>query len=622
MRGRSPGHRGVLAGEVVRLDRGARGEVQPVVRLATALKPGDGVAFDAGTRKLGLDEAGGRVYEVTDAATGVALTSSGGGFENVLGREVVLGFANGALADGSVHAGDIVWRSHDASALARARALAKTPADERSNLAGERAVTARVSGRAGEPLRIELEGADGSSGGATSDVPLEAARSAPLGSSELSRAIGTLVDRGLHLASIEERLGGDDVAGGSSLDALAARGEPLFLPTSQIKRTRRAAADALLAAREDAVRARAQVAPRRILNELLETTLAKAGKAAAAAEDDEGASAPRPMLSVLCRTQQQAEAALRVDWLEEVVLDFLEVHGLEEAVRAVQAAGRRAVVATPRVLKPNEERLWRFYLRLRADALLVRSSGLLRTLTLMRDEQLRGDGDGDVAAETAVPELRGDASLNAANEISVGALLARGLTRLAPAHDLSAKQISTLARGLGPRVAGSLEVVLHQHLPVFHTEHCVFCRFLSDGNSYKDCGHPCEMNTVHLRDAQGSDHLVLADMGCRNTVFSAQAQSGVQFLPRLLSAGVRRFRIELVDEPAEAVGPLLASYMEAIAEPERARAVYKSLRDIPDANGNAQGVTLGSLGSSTEIARREMKPTKASGLATLVADYE
>lgn len=51
-------------------------------------------------------------------------------------------------------------------------------------------------------------------------------------------------------------------------------------------------------------------------------------------------------------------------------------------------------------------------------------------------------------------------------------------------------------------------------------------RFLSDGNSYKDCGHPCESKTLHLRDQGGADHLVLADMGCRNTVFNAKAQSG------------------------------------------------------------------------------------------------
>ena len=67
---------------------------------------------------------------------------------------------------------------------------------------------------------------------------------------------------------------------------------------------------------------------------------------------------------------------------------------------------------------------------------------------------------------------------------------------------------------------------MHHHLPIFHTEHCVFARFLSDGNDFRDCGRPCERHTLHLRDAASADHLVLADEGCRNTVFNAAAQSG------------------------------------------------------------------------------------------------
>jgi hypothetical protein len=58
-----------------------------------------------------------------------------------------------------------------------------------------------------------------------------------------------------------------------------------------------------------------------------------------------------------------------------------QVHGLREAVAAAQRAGKRAVVATPRVLKPGEDGLAAFYLRLGADALLLRSAGLLHRLT-------------------------------------------------------------------------------------------------------------------------------------------------------------------------------------------------------------------------------------------------
>jgi collagenase-like PrtC family protease len=88
-----------------------------------------------------------------------------------------------------------------------------------------------------------------------------------------------------------------------------------------------------------------------------------------------------------------------------------------------------------------------------------------------------------------IPALEGDFSLNAANALGAHQLLSAGLSRLAPTHDLDAAQLAGLARGLGPaRARASLEAIVHTHLPIFHTEHCVFARFLSEGNSFLDCG--------------------------------------------------------------------------------------------------------------------------------------
>merc|ERR1719235_1374031 len=81
-------------------------------------------------------------------------------------------------------------------------------------------------------------------------------------------------------------------------------------------------------------------------------------------------------------------------------------------------------------------------------------------------------------------------------------------------------------------------------------------------------------------------------------------------MPQLLNAGVRRFRVELVDEPANAVGPLLDAYRSVAANPRRAGEVWNWLKTVPDANGNAQGVTLGSLVDKQEIARDDLKLTK------------
>ena len=107
-------------------------------------------------------------------------------------------------------------------------------------------------------------------------------------------------------------------------------------------------------------------------------------------------------LSVLCRTPQQVTAACQLSYLKEVTLDFLEVHGLREAVQEIKKAGKIAVVATPRIIKPNEERLYTFYLRLKADALLVRSAGFLNQLL-----ELGGAGTVLSNSNITIPDLRG-----------------------------------------------------------------------------------------------------------------------------------------------------------------------------------------------------------------------
>ena len=86
-------------------------------------------------------------------------------------------------------------------------------------------------------------------------------------------------------------------------------------------------------------------------------------------------------------------------------------------------------------------------------------------------------------------------------------------------------------------------------------EHCVFCTFLSSGTTYKDCGRPCETHVVHLRDRVGQLHRLQADVGCRNTLFNGKAQTGARYYEHLRSAGLSRFRVELLDEAEDAGKP-------------------------------------------------------------------
>ena len=168
-----------------------------------------------------------------------------------------------------------------------------------------------------------------------------------------------------------------------------------------------------------------------------------------------------------------------------------------------------------------------------------------------------------------------------------------GLAALTPAHDLNAEQVADLARAVGPEW---IEAVAYQHLPVFHTEHCVFCRFLSTGTSYRDCGRPCEQHRVALRDDAGREHPVLADVGCRNTVFGAEAQQAAKHLEAWRAAGIGRFRLEFAHESARRGGGSGARLRRRAGRPdERARTGRPSAAPGPARRHRRQPVRAGRL---------------------------
>ena len=94
-----------------------------------------------------------------------------------------------------------------------------------------------------------------------------------------------------------------------------------------------------------------------------------------------------------------------------------------------------------------------------------------------------------------------------------------------------------LQRGVGGYM--TVEVTLHQHTPMF-----IFCRFLSDGHVFKDCGRPCERHKVEPLSRTGARHPLVADLGCHDTLSNGTAQTGTQFLGMLRGAGCKHFRLE------------------------------------------------------------------------------
>ena len=84
------------------------------------------------------------------------------------------------------------------------------------------------------------------------------------------------------------------------------------------------------------------------------------------------------------------------------------------------------------------------------------------------------------------------------------------------------------------------EITLHQHIPMFHMEHCVFAAFLSEGHRPHELRPALRHARVKLRDRVGLEHPLKADVGCRNTLFHAQAQSGAAYFEAFRAEARRR----------------------------------------------------------------------------------
>jgi putative protease len=83
---------------------------------------------------------------------------------------------------------------------------------------------------------------------------------------------------------------------------------------------------------------------------------------------------------------------------------------------------------------------------------------------------------------------------------------------------------------------------------------------------------------------------VLADVGCRNTVFGAEAQECSAHLESWLSAGIVHYRLEFAHESAAQVRAIGGAFAQALAGAITARQLAERLR-----RAAPQGTTEGSL---------------------------
>jgi len=537
--GRFPGHRGVLVGRVEEVQARAGHVLLRPEPDAPALKAGDRMLFDQG--KPEDDEPRGGLY-ACDVLEGGQL-------------KLVFGTMQGAGPDlRLVRVGDVVWKAKDAEVTRKMKRIAAQ--DRKVGL------SLTVRGAAGRPLLVEALDDLGRRARAESALQLQAAVARPLDEELVREKLCAFGETPFALRSLDLRLEGS-----------------LALPPGELKRLRRALTEALVAQRPP--RPKRQVSVGHSVDEIA-PPIASLGPASPSQVGPSQPGQPgSPSLVPLLRTLEQVEAALSLAPLlgfTELQLDFMELVGLGVAAEKVRAAGLRVVLATPRVQKPGEEGYDQRFERLRPDGILARHLGAV--------EHFRREARAGVVRPAGFT-VRGDFSLNATNAATARTLLSLGLHTLTPAYDLDLAQLLDLCGGVP---AERLEVTIHQHLPLFHNEHCIYSHVLSNGHDHRDCGRPCESHLVQLRDGTGLEHPVIVDVGCRNTVFNARAQSAAGCFSALLGAGVRRFRVELVREGAADTRKVLTAYAGLLAGTKSGKQVIAEVGAL-----EKYGVSAGTL---------------------------
>ncbi|MDQ8201710.1 DUF3656 domain-containing protein [Pelagicoccus sp. SDUM812003] len=404
-----------------------------------------------------------------------------------------------------------------------------------------RPIDVAVHGCPGHPLAIELRDEAGRVARAESADLLQTATNRGLDETTLRKQLGRLGGSPFHLNQLSNHLEGD-----------------CHFPVSKLNQLRRDAVDTLIALRKQPLRWQLEVGLDR-----------RASLPEPRPQSPEASDSSTPQIIPYLRSFEQLETALTLPY-HELYLELEDPKQYKRAVELVHAApGEKKIwVAPPRMFKTGEDWLVKQLTTCGADGFLARNHEHLKSLSNF--------------------PLRGDFSLNVANHLTAEYLIERyQLQRLTASYDLNATQLAALLENAPPQW---FEITLHQHMPMFHMEHCVFCAFLSDGKDFRDCGRPCDTHQVSLKDRTGMLHPLKADAGCRNTVFNAKAQTGAEFAQDLLALGVRAFRVEFLNESPQEVIETLDRYERLLAGKLSGQALWRELKLI-----NQLGVTRGTL---------------------------
>jgi putative protease len=457
------------------------------------------------------------------------------------GRETLLRFGRRDIDLRRIQVGDKVWKTSDPELDRQVRQTfsGDTPQFQRP-------LQLEVHGLIGQPMTLIARDQQGHVVQIDSEINLVAAHNQPLTTERLREQFGRLGNTPFYLERLVNHLS-----------------DEVLLPVSELNRMRRTIVSQLETLRTQPKRwqLNSEANLSNLLPQRPTASLSQNSSSSNAAE-----------LIVLVRSLEQLEAALAAN-ITTLYCELEDPRRYRDAVQQVAAKrdqtgiAYQLYVAPPRITKAGETWILQQVKAAQADGYLVRNYDQLQFFTEQR--------------------CVGDFSFNVANPLTADSLRQFGLERLTASYDLNNHQLEDLLQSCPPEW---WEITIHQHMPMFHMEHCVFCAFLSAGTDYTNCGRPCEQHQVKLRDRIGTEHILQADAGCRNTVFNGLAQTGAEYVQRLIELGARHFRIEFVNETPAQVRQTVEYYRKLLQGQINGSQLWRELK-----LHSQLGVTRGTL---------------------------
>lgn len=401
-------------------------------------------------------------------------------------------------------------------------------------------VSIRLFGSFGKPLSLEISDVDNHTASVVSDFILEKAKKTPLNNFQrIQKELSALSGTAYTAQKIQVEIPEDS-----------------FVLDKAIRSLRKSAVEKL-----DVLRLESHPSP--VFSEKGVSLIRNARE-----KFHDKSNGEKIQVSVLLRNPNQLNNLQGLD-IDRVILDFDWGVDYRESLKQARAFGFQVGIATIRVLKEGETYHLKRIVELSPDFILVRNPGAL------------------IYLQSFDIPLEGDYSLNVSNSLSAEWFIEQGLRTLHPSLDLNAQGTEELIQNFG---GSRFEISVFEHLPAFYMEHCLYAAYLTKAERFPLCKQICSKHHIDIIDHKGAKHSLVPDAECRNTLYLERPQSALNFVPDFIKLGVRRFRLEMLEESPSEVADKTRLYTEAL----RGRLSLKTVARLIGAE-ERYGVSQGQL---------------------------